>query len=460
MAAGARGIVANYLQLLFTYGAAGNDADGQLLGRFADDRDQRAFELLVARHGPMVLRVCRATLADAHDIEDAFQAVFLVLAKRAASVRSRNSVASWLFGVSSRVAARSRVDAARRRKHERLAAESRSLVMNTEAEEPKPLLIEEVDKLPGRYREAIVLCYLEGLSCDDAANRLGRPVGTIKSHLARGRKLLQQRLIRRGVAIPIGVTVAGVATKVIASVPPNLARNTVIYASRYIAGASLPASSALLLAEGVIKPMLSHKIGYVLLLGTGLAVVSLVVVKGLPAEKASKQAAVTVEQDQQVPEPPNPAVIALREALGNVNSDPYFMTFALIGLARAQNNAGDREAALTTFRLAAEVAEKVSSEHLRRLAIMRTAVARGKIGDAGPARITLERFAREARALSGQGRYDLMSMVIDFQFNAGFQDAARANVKAELAYVDAIADERVKDGGIYRLLYNSTVSRG
>ena len=453
MAEGVRGVVANYLQVLFTHGAAGDHADGQLLGRFADDHDHRAFELLVARHGPMVLRVCRAVLADPHDVEDAFQAVFLVLARRASSVRSRDSVASWLFGVASRVSARAKVDAARRRKHERLAAESRSGVMTTATEEPTPLLMEELDRLPGRYREALVLCYLEGQSCDDAANQLRRPVGTVKSQLARGRKLLQQRLIRRDVAVPIGLTAAGIASEAVASVPANLMRNTVSCSSRHIAGASMPVASALALAEGVLKSMISHKIGYVLLLGGSLAVVSLVVVKGRSAERPPEQPARAAEQAQEQPMP-DPPVVAFRGTLGNVDADPYLMTFALIGLARSQDNAGDHEATLVTFRLAAQVAEKVPNEHLRRLAIMRTAVARGKIGDAGPARATLERFAREARGLGGEARYDLMSMVIDFQFNAGFQDAARANLKAELAYVDAIADERIRDGGIYRLLYN------
>jgi len=117
MAICAPGRVSKHLQTLFTSGPAGDLADGALLERFLATRDDASFEVLVARHGPMVLRVCHATLADPVEADDAFQVVFLILVREAATIRSRDSVASWLHGVACRVSARAKVDAARRRKH-------------------------------------------------------------------------------------------------------------------------------------------------------------------------------------------------------------------------------------------------------------------------------------------------------------------------------------------------------
>jgi DNA-directed RNA polymerase specialized sigma24 family protein len=111
------------LRTLYAVGSIGSVTDGQLLDRFVTCRDEAAFEALVERHGRMVLQICRGFLGNAHDAEDAFQATFLVLARQAGSIRKRDSVASWLFGVAGRIAVRARVDAARRRKYERRAAE-------------------------------------------------------------------------------------------------------------------------------------------------------------------------------------------------------------------------------------------------------------------------------------------------------------------------------------------------
>ena len=152
----------------------------------------------------------------------------------------------------------------------------------------------------------------------------------------------------------------------------------------------------------------------------------------------------------------DPVDRALRDALSPAlaTADPYRLTFALIGLAKARSAAGDHDAALATFRLADQVARTVKSQHLRRLAVMRTAVARGRIGDKVPAQAALESFAREAEGLTGQARTDLMSMVIDFLDQAGFTDEAKARLKAELAVVEATDDQQFKDGGVYRLMHN------
>ena len=147
------------------------------------------------RHGPMVLRVCRSILHDEHDAQDAFQATFLVLARQAGAVRQQ-SVGSWLYGVALRVAVNARSSMARRRRHERRAGESRIAADDRTgavgiSAEVAAILHEELGRLPDRYRAAVVLCYLEGQTCEAAAGRLGWPVGTVKSRLARGRQRLR-----------------------------------------------------------------------------------------------------------------------------------------------------------------------------------------------------------------------------------------------------------------------------
>src|SRR4051794_21504872 len=174
--------VLNGLNTLFHVGVVGDLSDGQLFERFLNARDgadQAAFAALVERHGPMVLRVCRQVLGDSHDAQDAFQATFLVLVRKAGAVRKMDSVASWLYGVAHRIAVRARTDASRRRTYERRGA---VLAVDdpggTDQVETFPDLHEEIARLPERYREPVVLCYLEGLTTEAAAQRLGWPRGT------------------------------------------------------------------------------------------------------------------------------------------------------------------------------------------------------------------------------------------------------------------------------------------
>ena len=155
-----------------------------------------AFEFLVERHGPMVLRVCTQALKDRHQAEDAFQATFLVLARQAGSIRNRDSVGSWLFGVARRAARRIRRDEARRRQHERLsrAHASGPWSLEPESTEHWPELHAAIERLPAKYRDPIVLCYLEGFTHEQAASQLRWPVGTVKTRLTRGRERLRRRL--------------------------------------------------------------------------------------------------------------------------------------------------------------------------------------------------------------------------------------------------------------------------
>ena len=162
---------------LFNLGAVGMISDARLLEWFVAERDESAeaaFEQLVIRHGPMVFGVCRRVLRDPHDAEDAYQAVFLVLAKRARSIRQKDSVASWLFGVAHRVAARARSRVARRRAFDlRVAEQTSERYLPSEDATDWAILHDEVDHLPERLRAPLVLCYLEGLTYGAAAPSLG-----------------------------------------------------------------------------------------------------------------------------------------------------------------------------------------------------------------------------------------------------------------------------------------------
>jgi RNA polymerase sigma factor (sigma-70 family) len=198
--------VRTQLETLFNQGMLGDLTDGELLARFLTGdapSAEAAFAVLVDRHGPMVMRVCRGALGTEHDAEDASQAVFLILARRAGSVRRRDSAASWLYGVARRVAARARRDDARRLKHERRRAE----MVARHAEAPVVPgacdgIYEEIDALPEIYRSALVLCYLEGLSHEQAARWLRCPLRTFQSRLLRAKERLGQRLARRGACLP------------------------------------------------------------------------------------------------------------------------------------------------------------------------------------------------------------------------------------------------------------------
>jgi len=252
------------LEAVFKFGVVGDLSDGQLVQRFMtarDGADEAAFTALLERHAPMVLGVCQQVLRDPHDAQDAFQATFLVLARRAASVHKADSVASWLHGVALRIAVRVKSDAARRRAHERQSAAIRAEAAGDDAGPPESwaALHEEIGRLPERYREPVVLCYLEGLSTEEAALRIGCPKGTILSRLSRARERLRDRLLRRGVA-PGLVPLAAHSRPIFqAAVPPSLQVATVAdslaFAGRRAAEATLPSVTATAMARGLIQAM-------------------------------------------------------------------------------------------------------------------------------------------------------------------------------------------------------------
>ncbi len=183
------GSLSGRVHRLFNIGAIGTMSDAQLLDRFVARRDEAAeaaFEELVSRHGPMVLRVCRGVLHDEHDAEDAFQAVFLVLANRARTICRTASVASWLFGVAHRVASRGKRSAARRRAlNQRVAEGTSDSDLPAENDSDGEMLHEEINGLPERLRAPIILCYLQGLTYAASAHQLGLSEMAVRGRLAR-----------------------------------------------------------------------------------------------------------------------------------------------------------------------------------------------------------------------------------------------------------------------------------
>jgi RNA polymerase sigma factor (sigma-70 family) len=268
MTIGDRSIVLRHLNTLFSVGLTGELTDAQLLERFTSHRDETAelaFAALVERHGPMVLRVCRALLRDAHDADDAFQATFLILVRRARSLWVRDSLGPWLHEVAYRTASCARLTAARRRRYELRAAEMAARPPeNGDSDDALEVIHEEMGRLPRLYREAVVLCLVEGLTPEQAARHLNCPAGTVHSRLARGREQLRGRLTRRGLAVPAGLLAVGWSGNgVSAAVPPALAHLTIRRALSLALGqisvGAMPVSVAALTGM-ILRTMLMAKI--------------------------------------------------------------------------------------------------------------------------------------------------------------------------------------------------------
>ena len=187
-----RGVVARDLEQVLSTGIGTGLSEGQLLRRFVAGRDESAFSTLVSRHGPMVMGVCRRILGTTGDADDAFQATFLVLLRRASALQDVDCLGPWLYGVAWRVASRARADSARRRLEEEKAATARperaGPGLLADQSELSAVLDEEISKLPDKYRRPIVLCYLEGLTQDVAARRLRWKAGVLRGRLDRARR--------------------------------------------------------------------------------------------------------------------------------------------------------------------------------------------------------------------------------------------------------------------------------
>ena len=281
--------------------------DWQLLGCFLEQRDEAAFAALVRRHGPMVWDVCRRVLWNDQDAEDAFQATFLVFARKAASVVPSEMLGNWLYGVAHQTALQARRNVVRRRTREKTVAAvpERAVAGQDPWYDLRPLLDEELKRLPDKYRVAIVLCDLEGKTRKEAARQLGWPEGTVAGRLARAREMLAKRLARRGVTLSGGV--GGVAS---ASVPGAVVASTIHAATHHATGTI--SAQVVILTQGVLNAMFLTKLKTAMVILAMLGAVTLTCgmlagmgdgpAKGEP-EKNSKKAAATT---------PDPKADALR----------------------------------------------------------------------------------------------------------------------------------------------------
>jgi RNA polymerase sigma factor (sigma-70 family) len=256
------GNVLRYLQRTAGLPRLDELTDGELLQRFAVEREQTAFEALIKRHGPLVWGVCLRLLPDPHDAEDAFQATFLVLVRKPGSVKKHSSLSSWLYGVAYRVALRARANAARRRHHERQVAEMAPSAPAPEAswQELRPVLDAELSRLPEKYRAPLILCYLQNKTNEQAAQELGWPLGSMSKRLARGRDLLRERLTQRGVALSaaaLGTALGQNAAS--AAAPAPVVDLTIAVANAVVATkattAGIASAQVAALTEGVVTAM-------------------------------------------------------------------------------------------------------------------------------------------------------------------------------------------------------------
>jgi RNA polymerase sigma factor (sigma-70 family) len=267
----------HYLRRLGS-GGDGSLEDAQLLGRFLTNRDESAFTMIVQRYGAMVWGLCVRRLGETPEAEDAFQATFLVLVRKAASLRGPQLLGPWLYGVANRTALKLRGQRTRQ------AAQESSLPEQLADEQPesmaaelRPMLDEEINRLPTKYRLPVLLCYLQGVSCEEAAERLGCAKGTVFSRLSRGRDLLRRRLIRRGLDVSAGALAAVlVENTALQAMPPAVLRETTIRMSLLLAtGTAGQALSAPLaaLVEGVLRSMFLNKVKFavIIVLALGLA---------------------------------------------------------------------------------------------------------------------------------------------------------------------------------------------
>ncbi len=255
-------------------------SDAQLLHAYTATGDQEAFAALVKRHGPMVLGICSRLLRNASDAEDAFQATFLVLVRKARRIMRPKLLANWLYGVARRTAMRARAKAARRAHHETEAAMRDPESAGTDPavaslwSDLRPILDEEIAHLPERFRVPVILCYLEGRTNEEAAKIIGCPKGTVLSRLHLARERLRKRLMRRGIAPPAALLTATLTSSALrAAVSPALVQTSVSAALAFAAGAPPVSLAAATLAKGVIANMFWTKILHVAILASGLTLV-------------------------------------------------------------------------------------------------------------------------------------------------------------------------------------------
>jgi RNA polymerase sigma factor (sigma-70 family) len=316
MANASLGKVIRHLRQALDGEGSGAPADADLLERVISQRDTAAFEVLVWRHGAMVLGLCRRVLRHEQDAEDAFQAAFLLLLRKGGSIGKRQSLGSWLYKVAFRVALRLRKRQRSRREQPGEDVPAREVVPELIWRDLSPVLDEEVNALPPKYRTPFVLCYLEGLTNEEAARQLGCPRGTVLSRLAWARQRLRDRLTRRGVTLPAGALTAALAVATTApAVAAPLVATTVKAAMSIAAGKTVAAAvspQAALLVQGVLREMFLSKLKIAVAVLLGIATLTLGV--GVLAAQRLREGPVVPSVDEARKVVPGVAVAARRAA--------------------------------------------------------------------------------------------------------------------------------------------------
>jgi RNA polymerase sigma factor (sigma-70 family) len=386
--------------------------DGELLGAFVALRDEAAFAALLRRHGPMVLGVCRRILRNGHDAEDAFQAAFLVLARRAAAVAPRDMVGNWLYGVACRTALEAKRMIARRRarEHESRRPSAAPPATDPQGSDLAGLLDEELSRLPDRLRWPVVLCDLEGRTRRDAARQLGVPDGTLSNRLASARRALARRLAARGVTLSATALAVALAPAAAEAVPPLLAAATV-RAALSPATSAPPAVAAL--TQGVLKAMFVAKLkrwlAVLVAIGafTGLWVGHAALTSGSPTTAAPVQAAAEEPVQQQDVEAKAVLAKAAKAAAAipaAKDEELRRKVDVLVSIGINQGRAKDLDGAAATFKQALEVAGAIKAEVARAEAQSHIGFYQAHAGLTADARkthdaikVTDEKKAREAQ---------------------------------------------------------------
>jgi RNA polymerase sigma factor (sigma-70 family) len=404
-------------------------SDGQLLESFLQTHHDAAFEALVRRHGPMVLGVCQRLLVNTADAEDAFQATFLVLVRRAASVVPRELLGHWLYGVAYRTALKARALMLRRRSRERQVDNmpDRPVAAPEIWDDLQPLLDRELDALPEVYRVAVVSCELAGKSKKEVARQLGVPEGTVSSRLARGRRLLRDRLARHGLKTS-SAAMAGLLAQspVLANVPKPLVASTVhaaaLVAANTAAQAVAISARVTLLMEGVLKSMLLAKLRAPAFLLLSLALVGtalgLATVGGSTAPQVRAQppalAAPLVQTagDQKETKPLQPPLdrpdLAAQKALEAADkmTDDRLKIFVLADIAVAQTLAGDETAGKKTLQKAFALAEKLKEKTPIYCRVLnKLAEAQAAVGQRTAANLTIKKSTDAAKSIGAPNHY-------------------------------------------------------
>ena len=254
--------VVEYVRRVVGPAAAADISDGLLLERFLRQQDARAFEILVQRHAGLVLGVCERVLRHRQDAEDAFQATFMVLVRQGSSMMGRGNIAGWLYGVAFRTSLYARRRTARRRSVETRGSSREiggDIALEVIWRDLRPVLDDELSRLPAKYRDPIVLCYLEGQTNEQAARTLGWTKGTVSGRLARARDLLRERLTRRGLALSSAIVAVALTRNAATAASSTLIQATVKAGAGVVAGTIVASAPVALLTEGVLHTMFLSK---------------------------------------------------------------------------------------------------------------------------------------------------------------------------------------------------------